>query len=231
MRPTSLRLVVPGGHRSRPWSRVSLALGGVALAALACVPTARAQSFGKNKVQYEQLQWSVLETPHLRLHFYAQEESLARELSAFAESVTVEYDQRFHLAPKSKVPLLLYSTHHLFQQTNATPEELTESVGGLTELIKGRVLIPHNGSWARLRWVTRHELTHWYMLNKITAVMKAHKRSVNWLPDLWFTEGFAEYLGTTWDADAEGLLRDMVLSRMAYPLLKSEPITGSVEMY
>jgi hypothetical protein len=201
------------------------------LALLALVPSAHAQSFGKNKVHYEQLQWSVLETPHLRLHFYAQEESLARSLSAFAESVTVEYDQRFRLAPKSKVPLLLYSTHHLFQQTNATPEELTESVGGLTELIKGRVLIPHNGSWARLRWVTRHELAHWYMLNKITAVMKAHKRSVNWLPDLWFTEGFAEYMGTTWDADAEGLLRDMVLTRNAYPLTESEPITGSVEMY
>ena len=201
------------------------------LALVVLAAPARAQSFGKNKVQYEQLQWSVLETPHLRLHYYAEEESLARDLSAFAESVTVEYDRRFRLAPKSKVPLLLYSTHHLFQQTNATPEQLTESVGGLTELIKGRVLIPHNGSWARLRWVTRHELAHWYMLNKMTAVMKAHKRSVNWMPDLWFTEGFAEYMGTTWDADAEGLLRDMVLSRMAYPLLESEPITGSVEMY
>src|SRR5689334_19645935 len=225
------RLALLGGDCPRPWSRAALVLGIVAIAALAPPSPARAQSFGKNKVQYEQLQWSVLETPHLRLHFYAQEESLARALSAFAESVTVEYDSRFRLAPKSKVPLLFYSTHHLFQQTNATPEELTESVGGLTELIKGRVLIPHNGSWARLRWVTRHELAHWYMLNKITAVMKAHKRSVNWLPDLWFTEGFAEYMGTKWDADAEGLLRDMVLSRMAYPLTRSEPITGSVEMY
>jgi len=173
----------------------------------------------------------VLETAHLRLHFYTEEESLARALSTFAESVTVEYDHRFRFSPRSRVPLLFYSTHHLFQQTNATPEQLTEAVGGLTELIKGRVLIPHNGSWARLRWVTRHELAHWYMMAKITAVMKEHHRPVAWLPDLWFTEGFAEYLGTQWDADAEGLLRDMVLSRMAYPLTQSEPITGSVEMY
>ena len=129
----------------------------------------RRRDSAKNKVQYETLQWSVLETPHVRLHFYAQEESLARRLAAFAESVCVEYDGRFQLNPIHHVPFLLYSAHYLFQQTNATPELITESVGGLTELVKGRVLIPHNGSWARLRWVTRHELTHWYMLEKISA--------------------------------------------------------------
>ena len=187
------------------------------LSALAASPAA-AQSFGKNKVHYEPLEWAVLETPHLRVHYYAEEESLARSLAAFAESVTVEYDRRFRIKPRSKVPLLFYSTHHLFQQTNATPELLSESVGGLTELIKGRVLVPHNGSWARLRWVTRHELAHWYMLTKLIAVAKEHKKALAWLPDLWFTEGFAEYCGTTWDAEAEGLLRDMVLSRAAYPL-------------
>src|SRR5215471_4892660 len=133
---------------------------------LAAPRVAEPQGFGKNKVQYEPLEWAVLETPHVRLHYYVAEESLARHLAAFAESVCVEYDGRFRIAPRRKVPFLLYSAHHLFQQTNATPELITESVGGLTELIKGRVLIPHNGSWTRLAWVTRHELTHWYMLEK-----------------------------------------------------------------
>ena len=226
-------------NRARPFTLPSMARNAarmiacvaVCLASVAVQPAA-AQSFGKNKVHYEQLEWSVLETPHLRLHYYAA----GREPGARADRVRRERDGGVrrplsHRSRAQKVPLLLYSTHHLFQQTNATPEMLTESVGGLTELIKGRVLIPHNGSWARLRWVTRHELTHAYMLNKISAVMKVHHKAVNWLPDLWFTEGLAEYCGTTWDADAEGLLRDMVLSRMAYPMTQSEPITGSVEMY
>ena len=224
----------PGSVRRSPASELLRSSSRMLLAAAILAVTAAnagAQSFGKNKVHYEPLEWAVIETPHLRLHYYAEEESLARSLAAFAESVTVEYDRRFRVAPRTKVPLLLYSTHHLFQQTNATPELLTESVGGLTELIKGRVLVPHNGSWARLRWVTRHELAHWYMLNKISAVMKEHKRTVAWLPDLWFTEGFAEYCGTTWDADAEGLLRDAVLSRRALRLTRSQEIAGTVLMY
>src|SRR5262245_40875432 len=38
------------------------------LASLAGAPV-QAQVFGKNKVQYEPLDWNVLETAHLRLHF------------------------------------------------------------------------------------------------------------------------------------------------------------------
>src|SRR6267378_1731835 len=203
----------------------------LAAGSLAAPRAAESQGFGKNKVQYEPLDWAVLETPHVRLHYYVAEESLARHLAAFAESVCVEYDGRFRLTPQHHVPFLLYSAHHLFQQTNATPELITEAVGGLTELIKGRVLIPHNGSWTRLAWVTRHELTHWYMLEKITRVMHDHHRSQAYLPPLWFTEGIAEYCGTHWDADAEGLLRDAMTSREALPITKSEPIWGTVLMY
>src|SRR5262245_2854954 len=197
---------------------------------LAASPAA-AQSFGKNKVQYAALDWSVLETPHLRLHYYAEEESLARKLAVYAESVCVEYDHRFRLERRAPVPFLLYSVHHLFQQTNATPGFVSEGVGGLTELIKGRVLLPHTGSWARLRWVTRHELTHSYMLEKISRVMRQHHRTQGYLPPLWFTEGIAEYCGTTWDEDAEGLLRDAMTTGQALPLTQSEPIAGTVLMY
>ncbi len=207
-------------------------IGSLLALLLALVTTnAGAQAFGKNKVQYAPLDWSVLETPHLRLHYYAEEESLARALAVFAESVCVEYDGRFRLPVRPKVPFLLYSVHHLFQQTNATPGFVSEGVGGLTELVKGRVLLPHTGSWARLRWVTRHELAHSYMLEKISHVMREHHRNQGYLPPLWFTEGFAEYCGTHWDAEAEGLLRDAVTSRQAPPLTRSESIYGTVLMY
>jgi hypothetical protein len=200
------------------------------LIALVASPSA-AQTFGKNKVQYEPLDWGVLETPHLRLHFYAEEESLARRLATHAESVCVEFDRRFRIEFKRPIAILFYSAHHLFQQTNATPGLIPESVGGITELIKGRVLIPHNGSWARLAWVTRHELAHAYMLEKLARVMREHRRSHGYLPPLWFIEGLAEFCGTTWDADAEGLLRDATLTGRALPVTRSEPIFGTVLMY
>src|SRR6059036_1123434 len=99
--------------------RLSRPISAALLAALllASARPAHAQAFGKNKVQYESLEWSVLATPHLRLHYYAEEESLARRLVVFADSVCVEYDGRFRLPPRRPIPFLLYSVHHLFQQT------------------------------------------------------------------------------------------------------------------
>jgi hypothetical protein len=214
-----------------PLARLALAVALTAVASTLAAPSASAQVFGKNKVQYESLDWTVFETSHVRLHHYAEEDSLARRLAAFAESVCVEFDARFRLKPRHRVPFLLYSTHHLFQQTNAASGMISEATGGLTELIKGRVLIPHTGSWARLAWVTRHELTHWYMLEKLTRVMRDARRSASYLPPLWFIEGLAEFCSTTWDEDAEGLLRDAVLGDRALPLTRSEPILGSVQMY
>jgi hypothetical protein len=211
---------------ARPWLAAAVIAGFLLSAA-----PASAQLFGKNKVQYEPLDWAVLETPHLRLHYYAEEESLARALVVFAESVCVEFDARFRMERRDKVPFLLYSAHHLFQQTNATVGFISEGTGGLTEFIKGRVLLPHTGSWRMLRWVTRHELAHWYMLEKISRVMRENKRGQGYLPPLWFSEGFAEYCGTAWDADADGLLRDAVLTDNAWPLTRSEPIIGTVLMY
>src|SRR5262249_31021223 len=82
--------------------------------------------FGKNKVHYDQLDWHVLETAHVRLHYYADEESLARQTVALAESICVEYDRRFRLENPPKVPLLLYSSHPFFQQSNATPGLVSE---------------------------------------------------------------------------------------------------------
>ena len=101
----------------------------LALAAFAA-PAARAQYFGKNKVQYESLDWTVFETPHVRLHYYAEEDSLARRLAAYAESVCVEYDARFRVRPRTRVPFLLYAAHSLFQQTNATPDLISEGTRG-----------------------------------------------------------------------------------------------------
>ena len=210
----------------RPVTATMLTLFLMSLAA-----PAPAQVFGKNKVQYERLNWAVLETPHLRLHYYAEEESLARQLAPFAESTCVEYDRRFRLEGRNPVPVLLYATHHLFQQTNATPGLVSEGTGGLTELIKGRVLIPYTGSWTRLEWVTRHELTHSYMLEKLARVMRQHRRAQGYLPPLWFIEGLAEYCGTHWDADAEGMLRDAVVSGEARELTHSDDIIGTVLMY
>src|SRR5688572_6443 len=220
--------VMSVGNRFHP--RLALVFLGLILGA--AVDPAHAQGlFGKNKVQYDRLEWQMLRTQHVELYFYAAEEQLARELAAIAESTCVEFDSVFRMTPRQRIPILTYASHQAFQQTNATAGFISEGTGGLTELIKGRVLIPHTGSHHRLVWVTRHELVHAYMLEKIAQEQKKAKKYRGAWPPLWFTEGLAEFVSTKWDGTAEGLLQDAVVNGVAMPVTKSWDIEGTVLMY
>jgi hypothetical protein len=204
----------------------------VALASLAVARPCPAQGlFGKNKVTYDRRDWFSIRTEHCEVFYYSDEEGLAREVAAIAESTAAEYDTTFRMRPRKRIPILSYASHQAFQQSHAASGFIGEGTGGLTELIRGRVLIPHTGSTPRLVWVTRHELVHAYMIEKLSQIQhKTHKYHTPY-PPLWFTEGLAEFLATTWDATAEGLMQDAVVTGVALPINHSLPIEGTVLMY
>ena len=212
--------------------RSSLLLLLLAPALLAWAAPCAAQGlFGKNKITYDRRDWFSIKTEHCEVFYYADEEGLAREVAAIAESTAAEYDTLFRMRPRKRIPILSYASHQAFQQSHAASGFIDEGTGGLTELVRGRVLIPHTGSTPRLVWVTRHELVHAYMLEKLSQIQHESHKYRSPFPPLWFTEGFAEFVATKWDATAEGLMQDAVTTDVAVPLMKSLPIEGTVLMY
>ncbi|MDI6807784.1 MAG: BamA/TamA family outer membrane protein [Candidatus Eisenbacteria bacterium] len=187
--------------------------------------------FGMNKVQYSRLRWSVIETPSVNLHFYPEERELAYFAAQEAESICVEYQRRFNFKPPGRIPLIVYSSHHYMEQTNVIPFLIPEEVGGLTELIRGRVLVPHTGSYYRFIKVLRHELVHAFMLEKLDFVLKKHKTTRYAFPPLWFSEGLAEIWSGPWDSEADMILGDAVLTGRLVPVGELWKISGSLLLY
>jgi len=97
--------------------------------------------FGKNKVQYTDFDWQVMETENFRIFFYPEEEELAKIAARISEDSYRELASRFKLEIYHPIPLIIYSSPNYFSQTNVTPSLLPESVGGFTEFLKGRVEI------------------------------------------------------------------------------------------
>ncbi len=201
---------------------------------LAPAPDARAQVFGKNKIHYADFEWRVMRTPHIDLHFYPEEEELAEWVARVAEDAAVEIMCEMDFDPETypkRIPFILYSTHHDFQQSNISPGIIPEEVGGLTDLIKGRVLVPHTGSYHRLQWVVRHELVHAIMLEKLSQTLREHKKTRYGYPPLWYVEGLAEFLSTDWDARADMVIRDAVLNDYLADIQDLWQINGTFQMY
>ncbi len=188
--------------------------------------------FGKNKIQYQPKDWKVIETEHFEIFYYPDENAIAEYIVGLTEDLYEEYSIFFDLELDRKIPVILYGTHHDFQETNVIPYMISEATGGFTEFIKGRVALPFMGSYRQLRDVYRHEITHAFMLEKLRAVMNKHRRYTYNHPPLWFTEGLAEYLGKRgMDSEAHMFVRDAVISGELYPLKELWRIYGTYMMY
>jgi Tol biopolymer transport system component len=187
--------------------------------------------FGRNKVQYTNFEWHVLKTDHFDIYYYPEMKDLAERGAAFAEEAFKELEIKFNHTLNSRVPLIFYSSHLHFQQTNTTGGFIPEGVGGFFEFLKGRVVIPSDGSTFQFRHVIRHELVHVFMHSKLARVLIDHRKPQDRFPPLWFTEGLAEYWSTDWDTQAEMVMRDAILNDIAVGLDDMDRIYGSFLMY
>lgn len=187
--------------------------------------------FGRNKVQYEKFDWKVLKTDHFDIYYYNETEQIAEIGGYFAEEIYEELKVKLNHVLTRRVPLIFYNTHIHFQQTNITPGFIPEGVGGFFEFLKGRVVIPSNGSLNDFKHVIRHELVHVFMTNKIYRILTDHRILSDVLPPLWFVEGLAEFFSTEIDDQAEMVMRDAVLNNYFVPLKDIYQIYGTFLMY
>jgi Tol biopolymer transport system component len=193
--------------------------------------TAQFSYFGHNKVQYTEFDWQILRTEHFDIYYYPEMKELAQQGAFFAEEAYDQLESKFNHSLNNRVPLVFYSSHLHFEQTNTTGGFIPEGVGGFFEFMKGRVVIPADGSLSRFRHVIRHELVHVFMHSKIARVLIDHRLPQDRMPPLWFTEGLAELWSTSADDQSEMLIRDAVLNNYIVPLQNMEAIYGTFQMY
>ncbi len=186
----------------------------VALLLLGAAGPVHAQflTFGKNKVQYYHFDWHVLESPHFRLYFYPEEEPLARIALEMGEEGYDRLRRLFAVEVGQPVPLIIYSSHQDFEQTNVTSSMLPEGVAGFTEFGRGRVLIPFSGSLDEFRTTIHHELVHVFQLELEARIFTKRARTNMPAIPLWFVEGLAVHASEGRDTEADMVVRDMVLA-------------------
>src|SRR2546428_37799 len=132
--------------RARPPRPGLLGPAVLLIGALTLAPSLSAQYFGRNKVEYDHFQFSVLKTEHFDVYFYATERDAATQAGRMAERWYARYSQLLNYKLRGRQPLILYASHPEFEQTNAIAGELGEGTGGGTEVLKRRTGRPAGGS-------------------------------------------------------------------------------------
>ena len=193
-----------------PGRVLSLALSLAALAGLASPVSA--QYFGRNKVQYDEFEFRVLETPHFDIHFYPEEGQAIEDLARMSERWYERFARTFQHEFERSKPLVIYADHPDFQQTNTLQGFIGEGTGGVTESLKNRVIMPLTGSYWDTDHVLGHELVHAFQYNIAQSRRGGGLQGLGSLP-LWLIEGMAEYLSVGRDDPLTAMwLRDAVLN-------------------
>jgi Tol biopolymer transport system component len=163
------------------------------LGSLMYVPSAQAQYFGQNKMRYKKLDFKVYETPHFRLHYYLENDSLIKWFAKESEVWYEMHQQVFQDTFIRKNPLILYSNHPEFQQTTTIQGEIGVGTGGVTEAFKTRVVMPVMQINHQTRHVLGHELVHAFQYRVLMEGSDSLRlENIGNIP-LWMVEGMAEY--------------------------------------
>ena len=151
--------------------------------------SAKAQYFGRNKVQNARLEFRTLRTEHFDIYYYPEEENVTREAARMAERWYARYSQLLDHTFTRRQPVVLYASHPEFAQTNVSPGTISEGTGGFTERVRSRIVMPFAPGLGETDHVLGHELAHAFQID----ISKQAHQNVFDLPG-WFIEGMAEYL-------------------------------------
>jgi Tol biopolymer transport system component len=173
-----------------PWLVCLAAMLGVG------VPSASAQYFGRNKVQYRTFDFQILKTEHFDLYYYQEEAEAAVLVSRMAERWHSRLSRFFGHELRGRQILILYAVSSHFRQTNAIEGLIGEGTGGVTEGLRRRIVLPVSGSLADTDHVLGHELVHAFQFDLTGDDPRDRTGSAPGILayPLWFVEGMAEYL-------------------------------------
>ena len=175
--------------------------------------------FGKNIVQYNEFEWYYAQSDHFDIYV---SDSTGYHIDFVEEHIEDAYNKIKSLlnwSLKDRISIIIYSSHNEFQQTNVISSHLPEGVGGVTELLKNRVVIPFDGSHREFKHVIYHELVHVFINDYVYGgnLKSMMANSIEVRIPLWMNEGLAEYIAEKWSTNSDMWMRDLVLNGKNLP--------------
>jgi hypothetical protein len=150
-----------------------------------------------NQVRTGDFDFEVLETEHFDIYFYEDEAELTRVAARMAERWYARLSRILAHQLRGRQPVVLYASRPDFQQTTTVDGLRGETVRGVAEASKRRVILPFAGPLAETDEVLGHEMVHAFQFDMTQQTATSPTRDD--LPrafrmPLWFIEGMAVYL-------------------------------------
>ncbi|MBN2134400.1 MAG: PD40 domain-containing protein [Acidobacteria bacterium] len=172
-------------------------------------PVMFSQTFGKNKVNYDDFDWMVYKTPHFDIFYYSSEEHLLNTFTQWLESSYIYLSKKYDWVLSKRIPVFFYKTKSEFEQTTLYPAFLPWNIEAFAEGLRNRFVIPLDQPPAAMQQLIVHEMTHIFQYDIFYNL--SYAKRILATPPMWLMEGMAEHSARGYTTEDEMRVRDIVL--------------------
>jgi hypothetical protein len=173
-------------------------------------------TFGKNRVQYREFEWSFFRFQYFDTYFYVGGQELAAYTGKVAEKELQSVEKFLEYRLDGRIQFLIFNRLSDLRQSNMGlgNDEQPGNIGGYTRIIGNKVFLYNTGSQEELRKQIRAGIAQ-VLINQIMFGGDLRERLQNAailsLPD-WYFQGLIGYIAEPWNLSLDNRMRDGILT-------------------
>jgi Tol biopolymer transport system component len=182
--------------------------------------------FGKNRIQYQNFEWTYYDFDRFKIYQYQGGGEIAKYTAVALSKQLPEMERRLNYQLDDKIQVLVYNNQNDFKQTNlGLANEDNSNIGGMTRIVGDKISLYFNGSHAdydrQIRAALAELMVDQYMYGGRTRDVLRNSTLLN-LPD-WYKQGLIAYLSEGWTSYYDNQLMDAIKNDL---FLKFNHLTG-----
>ncbi|MFZ4706386.1 MAG: hypothetical protein ACOYMF_10310 [Bacteroidales bacterium] len=172
-------------------------------------------SFGKNRVQYNDFQWTYFKFTGFDVYFYLNGKELATHTARYAKENIPEIGRRLQGTLNEKIDFVIFNNLTDLKQSNiGLVSDQQYNTGGVTQIIGRKVFIYFDGDYTHFDRQIRSGIAKLLVDQTISGgsigAQIKNATLIN-MPD-WYVNGLVSYLGEDWSTETDNIVRDGILS-------------------
>ncbi len=171
------------------------------------------QTFGKNRVEYRNFDWSFYRYERFDVYHYEDGQYLAQQVARMVSRQMPIMQQQLDIPFDERIQVMVFNNLTELKQSNLNAsDDEAYNTGGVTHFAGTRMFVYFDGDYASLESQVREGLAGLAMSNLMYGGFTQSLRNSTLLnlPE-WYTEGLLAYMAYPYDAQTENFIVDGML--------------------
>jgi len=168
------------------------------------------QTFGKNRVQYNEFDWTFFRYESYDVFFYKNGRPIAEKASVMVGRNLKRMERVLNQGLDQRIHVMVFNSLTDLKQSNLNPsDDDSYNTGGVTRTAGTRMFVYFNGDYAHLEQQIREGLAYLMLSNMLYGGFTSSLKNSTLLnlPE-WYTEGLISYLSRPWNPEIDAHVMD-----------------------